>query len=162
MLRTRCCRASGRTREHEYGEERTRFFSPSRGCSSCRSRCFCGTAGRRLGELPYPFSCMPSGPFLPHPRARGAPGTTSTGTRRQSENAESGKSVCCLVSRYRLTAPGAIWGRLPAGGSSSRPLHGSSGGGAPARGGQELTGFKVWYGMVAPDYTFAGIVQICR
>lgn len=133
MLRTRYRRASGRTREHEYGEERTRFFSPSRGCSSCRSRCFCGTAGRRLGELPYPFSCMPSGPFLPHPTARvllqgqarahgDSPKTRRAGYRSAVLSPDIGSPP------QARSGEDARW-RLP-----SRPLHGSSGGGAHARG----------------------------
>lgn len=114
----------------------------------------------RARRAAYPFFCMPSGPSLAPSEKLGCSRTARQLARRESENAERDKSVCCPVSRYRFTAAGAIWGNC-----SLVPIvtvDGSNAGGAKHGGAKSLLDLRCGMVMMAPRLYFAGMVQICR
>lgn len=118
------------------------FFS--RGCSSCRSRCFCGTArhGRRAA---YPFFCVSSAPCLPHPKAR----TFKNKTARIRKRGE--KEIGLLsVSRYWVHRRRRDLGKVFAG-SHRKVLYGSNGGGAKHGAAKSLLDLRcgmVWWPQI--------------
>lgn len=116
MLRTRCCRASGRTREHEYGEGADPVLFSLTRLQFMQVALLLWDGWAQVRRAAYPFSCMPSGPFLPHPRARGCSRDNKhkhTATVRKRGERAIGLLSCLQISAHR---PRRDLGKLPAGG----------------------------------------------